>query len=219
MSKLLLNFENQYILITGGTRGIGKATAGLFRQQGAKVIVTGTGIDCPSNLRSEWGDDFDYIQADFSSKEGIQNFIYLLDNYQRIDVCINNAGVNRLSGIEDVSEDDYEMMLSVNLHAPFSICRYMASKMKKQGYGRVVNIAYTFSIFTFFYLIKNDYFHLKEGHFYLSIKKIFNNKKYYYIVFFIFCFCWNIKTVISDRVGSFPIYRIITKSVKILINY
>ena len=86
-------------------------------------------------------------------------------------------------------------------------------------WGRVVNIAYTFSIFTFFYLLKNDYFQLKEGHFYLSIKKIFNNKKYYYIVFFIFCFCWNIKTVISDRVGSFPIYRIITKSIKILINY
>jgi hypothetical protein len=86
-------------------------------------------------------------------------------------------------------------------------------------WGRVVNIAYTFSIFTFFYLIKNDYFQLKEGHFYLSIKKFFNNKKYYHIVFFIFCFCWNIKTVISDRVGSFPIYRIITKSIKILINY
>jgi len=86
-------------------------------------------------------------------------------------------------------------------------------------WGRVVNIAYTFSIFTFFYLLKNDYFQLKEGHFYLSIKKIFNNKKYYYILFFIFCFCWNIKTVISDRVGSFPIYRIITKSIKILINY
>jgi hypothetical protein len=86
-------------------------------------------------------------------------------------------------------------------------------------WGRVVNIAYTFSIFTFFYLIKNDYFQLKEGHFYLSIKKIFNNEKYYHVVFFIFCFCWNIKTVISDRVGSFPIYRIITKSIKILINY
>ena len=68
-------------------------------------------------------------------------------------------------------------------------------------WGRVVNIAYTFSILTFFYLIKNDYFHLKESHFYLSIKKIFNYKKYYYITFFIFCFCWNVKTVISDRVG------------------
>jgi hypothetical protein len=86
-------------------------------------------------------------------------------------------------------------------------------------WGRAVNIAYTFSIFTYFYLIKNNYFQLNEGHFYSSIKKFFNNKKYYYITFFIFCFCWNVKTVISDRVGSFPIYRIITKSIKILINY
>jgi hypothetical protein len=87
-------------------------------------------------------------------------------------------------------------------------------------WGRVVNIAYTFSILTYFYLIKNNYYNLKEGHFYLSIKKIFNNKKYYYyIVFFIYCFCWNIKTVISDRIGSIPIYKIITKSIKIIINY
>ena len=86
-------------------------------------------------------------------------------------------------------------------------------------WGRVVNIAYTFSIFTYFYLIKNDYLQIKEGHFYLKIKKILNNKKYYYILFFLYFSCWNIKTVISDRVGSFPIYRIITKSIKILINY
>ena len=86
-------------------------------------------------------------------------------------------------------------------------------------WGRVVNIAYTFSIFTYFYLIKNDYLQIKEGHFYLKIKKILNNKKYYYILFFLYFSCWNIKTVISDRVGLFPIYRIITKSIKILINY
>ncbi len=86
-------------------------------------------------------------------------------------------------------------------------------------WGRVVNIAYTFSIFTYFYLVKNNYLQIKEGHFYLKIKKILNNKKYYYILFFLYFSCWNIKTVISDRVGSFPIYRIITKSIKILINY
>ena len=86
-------------------------------------------------------------------------------------------------------------------------------------WGRVVNIAYTFSIFTYFYLVKNNYLRLKKIKLYLIIKKFFSNKKYYYTVFFIYCFCWNIKTVISDRVGSFPIYRIITKSIKILINY
>jgi hypothetical protein len=86
-------------------------------------------------------------------------------------------------------------------------------------WGRVVNISYTFSIFTYFYLEKNNYLRHKKIKLYLIINKFFNNKKYYYTFFFIYCFCWNIKTVISDRVGSFPIYRIITKSIKILINY
>jgi hypothetical protein len=86
-------------------------------------------------------------------------------------------------------------------------------------WGRVVNISYTFSIFTYFFLIKNNYIIFKENRSYLSIKKIFNNKNYYYILFFIYCFCWNIKTVITDKIGSVPIYRIITKSAKILINY
>ena len=85
-------------------------------------------------------------------------------------------------------------------------------------WGRVVNIAYTFSIFTYFYLIKNNYYKIEEGRFYLIIKNFFKNKRYYYVIFFLYCFCWNIKTVISDRVGSFPIYRIITKSTKILLN-
>jgi len=86
-------------------------------------------------------------------------------------------------------------------------------------WGRTVNISYTFSIFTYFFLIKNNYIYPKDNKFYLFVKKFFNNRKYYYAAFLLYCFCWNIKTVISDRVGSFPIYRIITKSVKILIHY
>jgi hypothetical protein len=86
-------------------------------------------------------------------------------------------------------------------------------------WGRVVNISYTFSIFTYFFLIKNNYIFLIESKFYLSIKNFFDNKKYYYIIFFVYCFCWNVKTVITDRVGSVPVYKVITKSIKILINY
>ena len=148
MNKSMLNFENQYVLVTGATRGIGKITAGLFIQQGARVIITGTDNQCPSTLRAEWGEDFHYIQANFSSKKGLQEFILQLDNFQRIDVCVNNAGINRLSVIEEVDDDDYEIMLSVNLHAPFYICRYMTSRMKQQGYGRVVNIASIWSSIT-----------------------------------------------------------------------
>ena len=86
-------------------------------------------------------------------------------------------------------------------------------------WGRVVNISYTFSIFTYFFLMKNNYIFFKEGKSFIFIKKIFNNKNYYFILFFFYCFCWNIKTVITDKIGSIPLYKIITKSAKILINY
>jgi len=86
-------------------------------------------------------------------------------------------------------------------------------------WGRVVNISYTFSIFTYFFLIKNNYIFFKEDRSFSLIKKSFDNKNYYVILFFIYCFCWNIKTVITDKVGSIPLYKIITKSAKILINY
>lgn len=86
-------------------------------------------------------------------------------------------------------------------------------------WGRVVNISYTFSIFTYFFLIKNKYIFFKENRSYLLIKKIFNNKNYYFILFFIYSFCWNVKTVITDKVGTIPFYKIITKSAKMLFDY
>lgn len=86
-------------------------------------------------------------------------------------------------------------------------------------WGRVVNISYTFSILTFLFLIKNKYLQIYEGKFYLSIKNFLLYKKYYYIIFFFYCFCWYVKTVISDKIGTIPIYQIIRKTLKIIINF
>ena len=86
-------------------------------------------------------------------------------------------------------------------------------------WGRVVNISYTFSILTFLFLINNKYLQIYEGKFYLLIKNFLSYKRYNYIIFFLYCFCWNIKTVISDKIGTIPIYQIIRKSAKIVINF
>ena len=86
-------------------------------------------------------------------------------------------------------------------------------------WGRVVNISYTFSILTFLFLINNKYLQIYEGKFYLLIKNFLSNKRYNYIIFFLYCFCWNIKTVISDKIGTIPIYQIIRKAAKIVINF
>ena len=86
-------------------------------------------------------------------------------------------------------------------------------------WGRVVNISYTFSILSFLFLLKNKYLQIYEGKFYLLIKNFLSIKRYNYITFFLYCFCWNIKTVISDKIGTIPIYQIIRKAAKIVINF
>ena len=141
MNNSMLRFHNQIVLITGATRGIGKVSAGLFIQQGAKVLITGTSLKCPALLKKEWGNSFEYISADFSTQVGIDNFILILNQFPRIDVCVNNAGINRLALLHEVNDVNYEEMISINMNAPFSICRFLATKMKEQQYGRVVNIA------------------------------------------------------------------------------
>lgn len=142
------DFKGQRILITGSTRGIGKATAELFLQKGASVIITGTSEDCPINLKSELNGDFQYLKADFSSSNGISEFLKKLDSYSRIDVCINNAGINQLYEFGDIPNSAYEEVLTVNLQAPFKIGQYLSKIMKKQKYGRIVNVASIWSVIT-----------------------------------------------------------------------
>ena len=99
------------------------------------------------------------------------------------------------------------------------LCPILVLFAAMYDWGRVVNISYTFSILTFLFLLKNKYLQIYEGKFYLLIKNFLSIKRYNYIIFFLYCFCWNIKTVISDKIGTIPIYQIIRKSAKIVINF
>jgi hypothetical protein len=85
-------------------------------------------------------------------------------------------------------------------------------------WGRVTNISYTVSVLLYFFLLKNSYIYVVPSNIYLSINKFLNRKYYYYFFFILYCFCWNIKTIFSEKIGSFPIYRIALKAFKILIN-
>lgn len=85
-------------------------------------------------------------------------------------------------------------------------------------WGRVTNISYTVSVLLYFFLLKNNYIYVVPSNIYLSINKFLNKKYYYYFFFILYCFCWNIKTIFSEKIGSFPIYRIALKAFKILIN-
>jgi len=137
-----INLSEKTALITGSTRGIGKAIADSFVEAGAKVILTGTKQSEIDRLNSENENKaIKWVRADFSSQDGIISFIENLKSKKSVDICVNNAGINIIKTFTKYSTDEYQRLINVNLTAPFSIIQHLIPNMKKRGFGRIINIA------------------------------------------------------------------------------
>ncbi|AXX16222.1 MULTISPECIES: SDR family NAD(P)-dependent oxidoreductase [Leptospira] len=134
-------FKNKTIIVTGGTRGIGKQIASDFLELGGNVIVTGTSSELSENLKHP---NLNYQSVDFQSKESLNDFIKYIESIEKIEVCVNNAGINRINFLENTLDRDWDDMQSVNVRAPFFITRAVSKRMKENKYGRIVNIASIF---------------------------------------------------------------------------
>jgi len=146
-----IEFHNKTVLITGATRGIGEQLAHDFKNLGANLILTGTMPDQIERLnedldKKEKKQNITYYCADFSNEGSLLNFTQELRKYEKIDVCINNAGINRINYICDVTFSDWEDVLNVNLRAPFVILHDVSQIMQRNGYGRIVNIASIYGV-------------------------------------------------------------------------
>jgi len=144
------NFSNRVVLITGATRGIGKQLAVAFEKLDADLILTGTNPEQINELNKNMiknnKKSIRYFCVDFSKEESLKEFIHALQDYEKIDVCINNAGINRINYFCETLLKDWDDIINVNLKAPFVLCREVARVMKKNGYGRIVNIASIFGV-------------------------------------------------------------------------
>ncbi|MFC1619438.1 SDR family NAD(P)-dependent oxidoreductase [Candidatus Neomarinimicrobiota bacterium] len=145
-----IDFSGKTALVTGGTRGIGAAIGRLLHQAGACVILTGTKKEEIASLNRTHKEDkrLQYIQSDFGAKDSLEEFLDALSRYDRIDICVNNAGTNRIGLVEDTHADDYDLLTDINLRAPYLICREVSRKMKAENYGRIVNIASIWGVVT-----------------------------------------------------------------------
>lgn len=142
------NFSNKTVLITGGTRGIGKKIAEDLLALGANLILTGTNPDEIEKLNATAkikGHTVTYFAVDLMNADQIKAFIEKLAQFPKIDCIVNNAGINRLNFIQDAIATDWDDMLAVNLTAPFKLLNAISPKMIQNNYGRVVNIASIFS--------------------------------------------------------------------------
>ena len=140
-----IDFSKRTIVVTGATRGIGLAIVNLFKKNNANIIATGTNKDIISELNNFSNDNnINYLYLDFTKDSSVDTFINYINKIDKIDVLINNAGVNKINLIQDIETKDWDMINNVNLRGPFQITREISRIMKKNSYGRIVNISSVF---------------------------------------------------------------------------
>jgi len=141
-----IDLSGKIALITGGTMGIGAAIAVELHNAGADLILTGVeDKDYINKLNKESINkgitNIHYFHVDFTNSDSVDNFFKFLDGQKKIDICVNNAGTNKNNPIDEINIEDFDLLLNVNLKAPFLITRYLSKRMKEANYGRIVNIA------------------------------------------------------------------------------
>jgi NAD(P)-dependent dehydrogenase (short-subunit alcohol dehydrogenase family) len=126
-------------LVTGGTRGIGAAIAARLRREGATVTVTGRSPDgsAPEGclLRA----------VDFADRSATEAFAAEVAEL-RFDVLVNNAGINAIAPFDRIDLADFDRIQQVNLRAPLLLCRAVVPRMRRERWGRIVNIASIFGL-------------------------------------------------------------------------
>lgn len=123
-------------LVTGGSRGIGKAIAMGLKENGADVVISGANAERLQQTAEEMG--VRYVVADLADKQALAK---LAEEVGEIDILINNAGITRDGLFARQSEEEWSEVLHVNLDAAVDLTRRVLPRMSKKGWGRVVNIS------------------------------------------------------------------------------
>ena len=135
------------VVVTGGSRGIGRAVAVYMAQPGTRIYVNyskpdSSDVDETVALVTQKGGDARGLRVDVASKEGIQGFFNaIMEESGRIDVLVNNAGITRDGLLVRMKESDWDHVLTVNLKGAFQCIQAVAKIMMKQRAGRIVNMA------------------------------------------------------------------------------
>lgn len=137
-----MDLEGAKILITGGSSGIGFATASFLREKGAKVMITGRNKEKLEKAAEKIGAIA--VVADVAKEEDIQKTYQAVEEkLGGLDVLINNAGIGRRKSLEELSMQDFEDIYRVNVFGAALMAREAAKIFKKQDHGNIINIAST----------------------------------------------------------------------------
>ncbi len=140
------DFKGQTVIVTGGTRGIGKGISKGFLKAGAKVITTYTANETAAAQfkqdNSQFAANLDAQKCDVTKYEEVEKFFGYMDaKYGGFEVLVNNAGIRKDSVLAMMKESDWHDVMNVNLAGTFYMCKFAVMSLMRKRYGRIINIS------------------------------------------------------------------------------
>lgn len=138
----MFEIKGKTAIVTGGTSGIGLATAGALLEKGAKVVVAGRneqrGAQAIEQLKKISG-DVAFCQTDTTSEESVKNLVaFAVEHFGSLDIMYNNAGTGTMAPVDQMTNEDFTKVINTNLIGVFYGMKHAAVQMKKQGTGGAI---------------------------------------------------------------------------------
>ncbi len=138
--------DGKVALVTGGARGLGRVIADALASAGASVALSARQLEHSQRAAEVIGKLSGRkalgVAADVTVREDVEAmFVQVLDAFGRLDILVNNAGVNIRGPIEELRVDDWDTVVDTNLKGPWLCCRAVSAAMKRQKWGRVINVS------------------------------------------------------------------------------
>jgi len=143
----MITLQSKNVFVTGGSRGIGKACVELFLKAGANVAFTfQSAKEEAEKIITDYNGSskLKYYQVDLSDADGLEKTVAsVLKDFERIDVIVNNAGIWKEAAIDEMTIKQWNEMININLTSAYLITKFFVPGMKKNKFGRIINIAST----------------------------------------------------------------------------
>lgn len=139
----MYDFTDQTVIVTGGTRSIGRAVTELFLKAGAKVIATYvSNKEAAETFKAELNNGRLFIeQFDVSDYKAVEEFFSTFaDKYGTLEILVNNSGIRKDSVLAMMSHEDFTRVMDINLTGVFNMCKFAVKEMMLNRYGRIINM-------------------------------------------------------------------------------
>ncbi len=140
------DLSGRTVLVTGGSKGLGKAMAEGFASAGARLFLVSRNLDEATEAAKEIKDNHQVeavgYEADVTNEEAVAQMVAeALKRFGQIDVLVNNAGINRRGPIDELSYEDFKAVQDINVNGVWLCSRAALKSMKEQGKGRIINMS------------------------------------------------------------------------------